>query len=58
MLKVTYKHWKSGAILEAIGTMPKECNNGMSDRILVKHQDGTYTDIIKTTIVRVEECKL
>ena len=55
MLKVTYKHWKSGAILEAIGTMPRPCNNGSSDRIVVKHADGTYTDIIKTTIVRVEE---
>ncbi len=56
MLKVTYKHWKSGAILEAIGTMPKPCNNGSSDRIVIKRPDGTYKDIIKTTIIRVEEC--
>ena len=56
MLKVTYKHWKSGAILEAIGTMPKGVNNGLSDRIVVKQADGTYKDIIKTTIIRVEEC--
>jgi hypothetical protein len=56
MLKVTYKHWKSGVRLEAIGTMPKGVNNGMSDRIVVLQPDGTYKDIIKTTIVRVEEC--
>ena len=56
MLKVTYKHWKSGVKLEAIGTMPKGVNNGMSDRIVVKQRDGTYKDIIKSTIIRVEEC--
>ncbi len=56
MLKVTYKHWKSGVRLEAIGTMPKGVNNGMSDRIVVKQRDGTYKDIIKSTIIRVEEC--
>ena len=55
MLKVTYKHWKSGVRLEAIGTMPKGVNNGMSDRTVVLQADGTYKDIIKTTIVRVEE---
>lgn len=55
MLKVTYKHWKSGAILEAFGTMPENCNNGSSDRVIVKQPDGTHKDIIKTTIVRIEE---
>jgi len=56
MLKVTYKHWKSGVRLEAIGTMPQHFNNGSSDRIVVLQPDGTYKDIIKSTIVRVEEC--
>jgi len=55
MLKVTYKHWKSGAILEVVGEMPKACNNGSSDRVVVLQPDGTYKDIIKTTIVRIEE---
>lgn len=58
MLKVTYTHWKSGKTLEAIGTMPKELNNQVNDRVIVKHPDGTFTDIIKTTIIRVEECDL
>jgi hypothetical protein len=56
MLKVTYKHWKSGVKLEAIGIMPQHFNNGSSDRIVVLQPDGTYKDIIKSTIVRVEEC--
>ena len=56
MLKVTYKHWKTEVLLEVMGTMPQHLNNGSSDRIVVLQPDGTYKDIIKSTIVRVEEC--
>ena len=55
VIKVTYKHWKSGKILKVIGTMPEQYNNGISDRILVQKPDGSFEDVIKTTIVRVEE---
>ena len=55
MLKVTYKHWKTGVELEVVGTMPKELNNQVNDRVIVKRLDGTFEDVIKTTIVRVEE---
>ena len=39
MVKVTYKHWKTGKELEVIGTMPPQYNNGISDRILVEKPD-------------------
>jgi len=55
MLKVTYKHWQTGTQLEVVGTMPKELNNQANDRVIVKRLDGTFEDVIKTTIVRVEE---
>lgn len=55
MLKVTYKHWQTGTELEAVGTMPKELNNQANDRVIVKRLDGTFEDVIKTTIIRVEE---
>ncbi len=55
MLKVTYKHWKTGKELEVVGTMPSQYNNGISDRILVKKPDGSFEDVIKSTIIRVEE---
>ena len=55
VVKVTYKHWKTGKILEVVGTMSKQYNNGMNDRILVQKPDGSFEDVIKTTIVRVEE---
>jgi hypothetical protein len=35
--------------------MPEQYNNGISDRILVQKPDGSFEDVIKTTIVRVEE---
>ena len=55
VIKVTYKHWKSGKLLKVVGTMPEQYNNGISDRILVLKHDGSFEDVIKTTIVRVEE---
>jgi len=55
MLKVTYKHWQTGTQLEVVGTMPKELNNQANDCVIVKRLDGTFEDVIKTTIVRVEE---
>ena len=55
MVKVTYKHWQTGVHLEVIGTMPEAFNNEANDRIVVKRLDGTFEDVIKTTIIRVEE---
>jgi hypothetical protein len=54
MIKVIYKHWTKGHILEIVGTMPKELNNGSSERLVVKLQDGSYSDILKSTVVRIE----
>lgn len=55
MVKVTYKHWKTGKELEVIGTMPPQYNNGISDRILVKTADGSFEDVLKSTIIKVEK---
>ena len=56
MLKVVFKHWKTEKLLEVVGEMPPAMNNGSSDRIVVVMPDGKYKDIIKSTIVRVEQC--
>jgi len=55
MLKVTYKHWQTGVKLEVVGTLPKALNNEANDRIIVKRLDGTFEDVIKSTVIRVEE---
>jgi hypothetical protein len=54
MVKVIYKHWKTGEVLEVVGTMPQELNNGFSDRVVVKTESGDFEDVIKETIIRVE----
>ena len=54
MIRVVYKHWKSGKLLEVVGEMPQQYNNDISDRFVVKTTDGTYEDIIKETVVRIE----
>jgi len=54
MVKVTYKHWQTGKELWVIGTM-LEYNNPLSDRIVVKTDEGNYEDIIKTTIIEIIE---
>jgi len=55
MVKVTYRHWKEpDVILEVVGTMPDKINGNLSDRFIVITEDGTYEDIIKTTVISIE----
>lgn len=56
MVKVTYKHWKKPDVtLEVVGTMPSKVNSNLSDRFIIITEDGTYEDIIKTTVISIEE---
>ena len=55
MVKVVYKHWKKEKTLEVVGTMTPELNNGSSDRLVVKTIDGKFEDVLKSTIIRVED---
>lgn len=55
MVKVVYKHWKKEKTLEVVGTMPPELNNGSSDRLVVKTIDGKFEDVLKSTVIRVED---
>lgn len=54
MIKVIYKHWKKNETLEIIGTMPENLNNVLSDRFVVKISDGEYEDVLKDTVIRIE----
>ena len=54
MVKVTFKHWKSGEYIDIIGEMPDKLNNNTSDRFVIVKEDGTYEDIIKSTVVKIE----
>ena len=34
--------------------MPKELNNGKSDRLIIMKADGNFEDVLKSTVVRIE----
>ena len=53
--RITYKHYKTGEKLTAIGTIPAAINNGSSDRLVLKTSEGEFIDIIKSTIVAMED---
>lgn len=52
---IDYRHWKTNEHLVAFGEIPEELNSNDSDRLVVKLQDGTYEDIIKSTIIQVKK---
>jgi len=54
MIKVIYKHWTKGHTLEVTGAMPKELNNGSSDRLVILKSDGSFEDVLKSTVIRIE----
>ena len=57
MIRVVYKHWKKDKQLEVVGDMPKNLNNSISDRFIIVTEDGRHEDVIKSTVVRIEEIK-
>ena len=53
MIKILYKHWKTGVVLEVSGEILFDRPD--SDRLVVRREDGTNEDIIKATIISIEE---
>ena len=53
MHKVIYKHWKTDTVLEVTGVILHD--NPVSDRIVIEKIDGGYEDILRDTIITVEE---
>ncbi|MDG1113591.1 MAG: hypothetical protein P8N63_07440 [Pseudomonadales bacterium] len=51
MHKVIFKHWQSGDQLEVVGNIDPQLNHPSSDRLVVTKPDGSFEDIIKTTII-------
>ena len=55
MLKITYKHWTKDKVLEITGTMPAPLNNNSNDRYVVQTPDGKYEDVIKETVISIQD---
>ena len=53
MTKIIFKHWKTGAHIVEVGHLVH--NHPDSDRLVLKKADGTFVDIIKSTIVVKED---
>ena len=55
MIKIIYKHWKKEKTLEVTGTLPPALNNGSSERLVVRTPDGQLEDVLKNTIITIED---
>ena len=54
IVKVKFRHWKENVILTRVGAMVH--NNPASDRIILKLDDGSHEDIIRSTIEEIQKC--
>ena len=50
---VKYKHWKTGEELVLCGKLVYD--NPLSERIVVKKPDGSFEDIIRSTIIEMSK---
>jgi len=56
MKRIKFKHWKTGEELIEIGNLPQALNkNPNSDRFVLQTTRGEYVDIIKDTIIVMED---
>jgi hypothetical protein len=54
MVKVTFEHWTTGEHLTVVGHIFRHMNES-SEWMVIQKEDGSFEDIIKTTIVSIEE---
>jgi hypothetical protein len=55
MYKVVFNHWQTGETLTVSGIIDPKLNNDASDRLVVTKADGSFEDIIKSTIIEQSE---
>jgi hypothetical protein len=55
MYKVVFNHWQTGETLTVTGSIDPKLNNDASDRLVVTKADGSFEDIIKSTIIEQSE---
>lgn len=54
MKNISFKHWKTGEILNRTGEIL--VFNTQSEKLILKLEDGSFEDIFKNTIIKIEEC--
>ena len=54
-VSIVFHHWKDESKHYTVeGTVVPYSENPQTDRIVILSDDGTYTDIIKKTIISIE----
>jgi hypothetical protein len=53
-VRITFKHYENGKLLEMQGVLPEEYNSDRSDFFILKKYDGSLEDIRKNTVVEFE----
>ena len=53
--KIVFKHWKTGEELERTGIWHNNLNNPSSYRYVLETNPGKFEDIMKNTVVSIEE---
>lgn len=51
---ITFKHYRTGDIIEMRGILPEMYNPEQSDLYVLLKQDGTLEDIRKESVVKLE----
>ena len=54
---ITFKHYRTGEIIEMSGILPEVYNPERSDLYVLLRQDGTLEDIRKESVVKFEYLK-
>lgn len=54
LVKIYFEHWRTGEELQEEGSLPVELNRPASDRYVLKRRNGTFVDILKKTVQKIE----
>lgn len=55
MTRIKFKHWKTGKELVEVGELPTQLNSPSSDRYVLQTPHGDFVDIIKNTVIVMED---
>lgn len=57
MKRVKFKHWKTDEPLEIVGEQVIYNANSRGDRYIFKKENGTYEDIIVSSVISIEDLR-
>lgn len=55
MKRIRFKHWKEDKEIVEVGELPAALNNPQSEKYVIQTPRGELIDIIKETVLEVED---